>query len=195
MSTGYECDLLPDLWNQILGWLKMGMAEDAIARARCRSVCKAWLARDPGFVVPLAAGLGAIVCLSAFDGHEEARAVFSRILAHLVPVLRDGFCLSRMYIWRGYHMQFILRSPDAHGMRLFADWWPPLKPGCRWYKDAQGRPRMFSTMDWKIDSAYTWEELGPCITRCITMYYSELWHYKKVEPNDPTILPRFHVSD
>jgi hypothetical protein len=190
MSTGYESNLLPELWVQILGSLKVEMAEDAIARARCRTVCKAWLALDPAFVVPLAPGLNPLVRLSVFGGYAEARAVFSRILAHLVPVL-CGFCVSSMYIWRGYEMQFIIESPAGHIMRLFTDW-PGMTPSFT-YRDDQGRPRLFSTMDWKVDGAYEWRQLGPCITRCVSKYTSEEWRYPKVSPVPRSV--RFHVSD
>lgn len=189
MSTGYECHLLPELWSQILGWLKEAMAEDAIARARCRRVCKAWLALDPAFVVPLAPGLNPLVRLSVFDGYAEARAVFSRILAHLVPVLH-GFCVSSMYIWRGYEMQFIIESPAGYIMRLFTDW-PGMTPHFL-SRDDQGRPRLFSTMDWRVDGAYEWRQLGPCITRCVSAYTSQEWRYPQVTAITRSV--RFHVS-
>jgi len=104
-------DLLPELWAEIRGYVTAVGKEDAIARARARIVCKAWLALDPDFVAPMHPHLLHTVRVGRMD--PEFKAIFSWVLARLIVALgKDPVrVLHRVNVWTKQHMAMILYNP------------------------------------------------------------------------------------
>jgi hypothetical protein len=156
--------LLPELWNEILNWLKIAMVEDAYARARCRAVCRAWHARDPDFIVPMAPGLAPL-----FPSLSKIPAIirdpFSCLLAHLTMVLPVGFKLQRIYVMRERELDVDVISPWFHTMRIILEW-PEIKS--RFYPG-----RLCSFMDWVYAACYAWSDFDFLLAAAIRNYERE----------------------
>ena len=100
--------LLPELWVLVLSYLTPSITEDAISRARCRCVCRAWLAQDPSFIVPMHPGLNAKMRMIWVA--EAMRGRLAWFLAALAAAAPHGMTIYDVFI----HVNNFMRIKAEH---------------------------------------------------------------------------------